>query len=160
MTKYSGSKRWALAFALWLELIGHESQLWERFGSHFSHHIPSMNFDRYLGDADVRRDLLIEAPPNHEGHNFALSSRQRVEPLSQSEQRLIILASRAILGEARLNRIEQILISKWLRQKFNRPSLHGLDGHRNIAMRRDEDYGQRDLRHDELTLKIEAALPG
>jgi hypothetical protein len=34
---------------------------------------------------------------------------------------------------------EQILVDEWLGQKLDRPSFHGLHGHRDVAVAREED---------------------
>jgi len=52
--------------------------------------------------------------------------------LSQFSSVSLLLADDTISSERSLNRIEQILVPKWLCQKLNRARLHGPDGHRNV----------------------------
>jgi hypothetical protein len=55
------------------------------------------------------------------------------------------LTSRPVEFERELNRIEHILIAKWFRQKLNRPRLHSLHGHRDVAVASHEDDRNLDV---------------
>src|SRR5262249_30430609 len=57
-----------------------------------------------------------------------------------------------------MDRIDEILIAKRLRQKLNSPSLHCTHRHRNIAVRRYENHRQPDIHADQFSLKIQPAL--
>src|SRR5579859_6929517 len=64
---------------------------------------------------------------------------------------------RAVTLQCLLNRVEEILISERLGQKFHGARFHGPDGHRNVSVRGDEYDGDFDAFLDESPLEIETA---
>src|SRR5437588_12143108 len=55
-----------------------------------------------------------------------------------------------------MDRIQQILVAKWLSQEFDRTGFHGLHRHGNMPMPGDEDDGDPDARVNQLVLKVQA----
>src|SRR5262249_49742060 len=119
-----------------------------------------MDFDRHLADADIAGDLLIETAADNVLHYFALAGRERLEALAHRTKRLFALAPRPIACQAKLNRIQQILIAKWLGQELNRSALHCLHGHRHVTVSRDENDREFDVRCCEVALVIQTAAHG
>ena len=74
-------------------------------------------------------------------------------------QRLFTFSTGTIARKTSLDRIEQVLITERLGEELYGPALHRLHGHRNVAVRRDEDDWQLPVRGGELALKLEAASP-
>src|SRR6516162_602614 len=116
-----------------------------------------MHFYGDFADADVVGDLLVDATSHHQGHYLALAWGKSLEAGPQRGDHLFVLQPRAISREAQLDRVQQVLIAERLRQKFDRSSLYCLDGHRDVAVSRDEDDRNVNVRRRELSLKIETA---
>ena len=104
-------------------------------------------------------DLFAEATSRDLNHDFALPGAERPETLFKAAQRPLILSPSAIAGKAKLDGVEELLITERLGQEFNSAALHRLHRHWNIAMSGDEDYRELRIRPDKLALKIKAALP-
>jgi hypothetical protein len=66
----------------------------------------------------------------------------------------------AIAFQRMLNRIQEILIAKWLGQELNRSGFHRPDRHGDVAMSCNKDDGRVAGRRGQLPLKIETAFPG
>src|ERR1700730_9054855 len=98
-----------------------------------------MDFYGDLADADVVRDLLVEAASHHQGHHLTLTGGERREARPQRGDGLFILQPSAISREAQLNRIQQVLIAERLGQELDRSPLYCPDGHRDVAVSGDED---------------------
>jgi len=71
----------------------------------------------------------------------------------------IILAAGAIASETGVDRVEEILISKRFCEELYGTALHRLYGHRDVAMRRDENDGQLPVHCAKVALKLKAAPP-
>ena len=74
-------------------------------------------------------------------------------------QGLVTLPTGTIASEARLDGIEQILITEWLGKELYGTALHGLDGHRDVGVRGDENDRQLPVRRGKVALKLKAACP-
>src|ERR1041385_1494170 len=98
------------------------------------------------------RDLLVEHSLDDEGKHFRLAWRQRLITTAQVRAVCLLRTREPIAIERLLNRIEQILIAKRLRQKLYRTGFHRAYGHRNIAMPGDEDDGKVNVCLAELAL--------
>ena len=59
-----------------------------------------------------------------------------------------------------LKDIQQLLITERFSQELNRAKFHGLNRHRYIRIRGDEDDWDLNARLDQLVLEIQAAHPG
>src|SRR5262249_4122444 len=143
-----------------LQLFRHAREIEHGRGLHLAHHLAAVGLHRDLTDADVAGNLLVEATLQDLGHYFALAGGQRLEALPQRGQCLFTLSPRAITFKAELDRVEQVLIPDWLGQELDRSSLHGLDRHRDVGVRGDEDDRQIDVRRAELALEVETASSG
>ena len=100
-----------------------------------------MHFHRGFGDADIVGNLFVEATSRNQDHDFPLARAERVETLPELTQGLVALATGTIASQAGLNSLEKILITERLCEELYGTALHRLYGHRNVAMRRDEDIG-------------------
>jgi hypothetical protein len=81
------------------------------------------------------------------------------ETLPEIGQSLFIVAPSTIPREAELNGVEEVLITRGLRQELNGATLHRLHRHRDVAVRRNEDDTEFPVCRGELALKIKTALP-
>ena len=119
-----------------------------------------MDLHRDLTDPEVERDLLVQAPARHFLHDLALARGQRAEAtcLSPGDTGHSTLGDVALDSE--LDRVQHRLASHRLRQEIDRPCLHCLDGHGNIAMAADEDDGLRIATRGQLALEIQSAQAG
>src|SRR6266481_3430041 len=113
-----------------------------------------------LADADVVRDLLVEAASHHQGHHLTLPGSESLEARPQRGDRLFVLQPRAISREAELNRVQQVLVAERLGQELDRSSLYRLHGHRDVAVSGDEDDRNVNVRRRQLSLKIETTSAG
>src|SRR5262245_6912372 len=143
-----------------IELFRHAREIEHRGGFHLAHDLASVRFHRNLTDTDVAGNLLVEPPLQDPGHHFALTGSQRLETFPQRAQSPFSLASRAIAFEAEVDRVQQVLVPDRLGQELDRPSLHGLNRHGNVAIRGNENDRHINVRRRELSLEIETALPG
>src|ERR1700730_15127216 len=118
-----------------------------------------MHFHGGFGNADIARNLLAKAAVRDLNHDLALPGAQRLEASPEGGQSLLILPPSAITSEAKLNGVEELLITERLRKELDRTTLHRLPRHRDVAVPRDEDDWEFPVRRGELALKIKTALP-
>src|SRR5208283_4115051 len=98
-----------------------------------------MHFDGGFAGTEFRRNLLVEHPGNDQVHHLAFPNASCVVSLSEFSRVSLLFADDAIPSERSLNRIEQILLPEWFREKLNRARLHRLDRHRNVCMCGEKD---------------------
>src|SRR5262245_33469347 len=86
-----------------------------------------------------------------------LQNRLQGSALAHDLSEIEVFHTRHLVRNGLLNRIQQILIVEWLGKEFNRSSLHGADGHRDVSVTSDEN--DRDLRFggSEFPLEVEPA---
>ena len=118
-----------------------------------------MHLHRRFSDADVVRNLFVEAPGGGPDHDLALPWAERVEAFPECSQGLVPLPSGTIAREPGHDRIEEILIAERFCQELDGASLHRPHSHRNVAVRSDEDHWKVSVRRGKLTLEIEATSP-
>ena len=82
-----------------------------------------------------------------------------LETLFERTQGLVTLPTGTIASEAGLDSIEEVLITEWLREELDGTALHRLHGHRDVAVRGDEDDRELPVRRGKLALKLKAASP-
>src|ERR1700744_262582 len=63
-----------------LKLIGHAHQFGQRTSAHFAYHLASMNLHRYLADAHVAGDLLVQTARGDKAQHLAFARRQALQP--------------------------------------------------------------------------------
>ena len=102
----------------------------------------AVNLDGSLCPAQLGRDLLVEEASDDEDEHFALPWRQRFKPLSQARELLGLVPGLFFSPDALPDGIEQRMIGKRLLKKFQRSTLHGTDGHRNVPPASNEDNGK------------------
>src|ERR1700722_20583677 len=98
-----------------------------------------MNLDRDLAGTQFTRDLLVEQPGDHQPHHFTLTRGQSTRPLAQLSSYRPLPPCRAVALERFLDRIQQILIAKWLGEELQRAGFHRTHRHRDVAIASDED---------------------
>ena len=106
-----------------------------------------ITWDQFEQNVQRLRDnaLLVHEARRDQGHYFPFARAEAFEIRTQLRVRPIGLTSRPVEFERELNRIEHILIAKWFRQKLNRPRLHSLHGHRDVAVASHEDDRNLDV---------------
>ena len=121
---------------------------------HLSHHLAAVNLYSDLADAKVSGDLLVEATRYDHGHHLALTWGESIIARPEGRNGFFIFEPNAIPIQAKLDRVQEVLIPEWLGEEFYRSALHGLDRHWNIAVAGDEDDWQLNLRLRKLSLEI------
>src|SRR6202162_5226681 len=119
-----------------------------------------MHFDGGFAGTEFRRNLLVKQPGNDEAHHLAFPNAQCVVSLSEFSSVSLLFADDAISSERSLNRIEQILLPEWFREKLNSARLHGLDRHRNVGMCCEKDDWNAYFPSFQFVLKLQAANAG
>src|SRR4029453_7117865 len=142
-----------------LKHIGHSAEFGKRTGLHLPHQVGAMHFHRGFGDADIVGNLFVEATSRDQDHDFPLAGAERVETLPELTQSPIALATGTIASEAGFDSLEEVLITERLCEELYGTPLHRLYGHRNVAVRRDEDDRQLPVRRGKVALKLKTASP-
>jgi len=140
-----------------LENIRHSAELRKRTGLHLPHKMRAMYLHRRFADADIVGNLFVQATGRDLNHNLTFAGAERFETLPERTQGPITLALGTIASEARLDGIEEVLIAERFCQELYGAALHCLDGHRDVAMRCDEDDRHVPVRRREVALKLKAA---
>ena len=112
-----------------------------------------MHFHREFGDADIVGNLFVEATSRDQDHDFALARAERVETLPERTQGPITLPTGTIASEAGLDSVEEVLITERFCEELYGTALHRLHGHRDVAMRCDEDDRHLPVRRGKVALK-------
>src|ERR1700733_8793441 len=99
----------------------------------------ALNLHGTFRGSKLVRDLLVEHARDNHGNHLALARSQRVEAPFEDHYFLFLFTSGAISLQCDTNSIQQILITEWLGEEFNRPSLHGANTHRDVAMAGEKD---------------------
>src|SRR5580658_3496193 len=81
------------------KLIRHSHEIGERARLHLSHQVYSMDLDRDLADAEIRRDAFIAHPRAHERHDLPLSGGQGLVEFPQLGGRRRFAAPLSVRGE-------------------------------------------------------------
>ena len=121
--------------------------------------IGAMHLHRRFGDADIAGNLFVEATGRDLDHDLALAGAERVETLPERTQGLITLPTGTIASEAGLDSIEEVLITERLCEELYGTALHRLHGHRDVAVRCDEDDRDLPVRRGKVALKLKTASP-
>lgn len=109
---------------------------------HFAHHIAATHLDGNFADPEFACDLLVEQALYDKSRHVLFTGGECRPTLLQPCSRLLNGASTTIDLEAVMDGIEQILIAKRLREELDRPVLHCLDPHADIAVAGDYDCRQ------------------
>src|SRR5271167_3719130 len=102
-----------------LELVDHSAELGKRTGVHLPHRPATVDLHRGFGDADIAGNLFAEATARDLNHDLALPGTKRREALPKGGQSHFILSPSTITRKAKLNRVEQLLITERLRQEVD-----------------------------------------
>src|SRR5215471_6912572 len=116
-----------------------------------------MHLDGNFADADFSRYLLVHLTRCHQSYNVTLTLRKGFETGSRVGHRSCAIALYAVALERNPNCIQEILLTNWLREKFDGPGLHRPDRHGDIAVPGDKHDGNSDLQLDEFILNIKPA---
>src|SRR6267142_2615710 len=115
-----------------------------------------MNFDRYLTQAQLTRDLLVHLACGHQCHHLALARGQRSVTIDDGDRLLLTGALQPVAVDGSGHRVDHVLVAERLWQEIDRTGLHGSDRHRNVAVSRHQDYRQAYSEPDEFLLEVEA----
>jgi hypothetical protein len=115
-----------------------------------------MSLDRGLAGVELCRDLFVQQTGHDECHDLTLTLRQRFVPPSQLGQTCPLLSCSAVTLNPLLNSIEELLVTKRLREKVHRARLQRLHRHWNVPMSADEHDGDWSIGLGKLVLKVEA----
>jgi hypothetical protein len=77
-----------------------------------------MHLQGLFGDANVVGNLLVEAAGSGLDHDLTFARAQRFKTLPECFESVVALPRSAITRETHLDRFEEILIAKRLRQEF------------------------------------------
>jgi len=155
---FFGTNRVRLVLVGGLQLLRHQDKVGESFSAHLAHHRASMSLDRDLAEADRCGNLLVELACDDEIHDFALAHAQAVVARAELVACLFAAAMGAVTFQPPEYRIQQFLLVEWFGHELDGTALHGTDGHGNIAMPSDEDYGKMHALVGEAALEVQAAL--
>src|SRR5262249_43629632 len=106
---------------------------------HLPHAAAAMDLDRHLPCSQLRGALLVELPRHDEGHDLALTRRERGVAILQRRQLVLPLPGDLVALERLVDGIEQVLVVERLGEELDRAGLHGLHGRRDVAVAGDED---------------------
>ena len=118
-----------------------------------------MHLHRRFGDADIVSNLFVEATGRDLDHDLPLAGAERFETLPEPIQGPITLPTGTIASEAGLDGVEEVLITERFCEELYGTALHRLHGHRDVAMRCDEDDRHLPVRRGKVALKLKAASP-
>src|SRR5580700_1971332 len=118
-----------------------------------------MHLHRGFGDADIVRNLFVEATRHHMEHDLPLAGAKGVETLPEHSQYPFTLLSGTVASEAGLNSVKQVLITEWLCEELYGAALHRLHGHWHVGMRCNEDDRHLPARSGKVALKLKTASP-
>src|SRR5262249_4675184 len=125
----------------WCQLkdIRHSTELGKRTSLHLPHQVGAMHLHCRFSDANIVRDLLIEAACRNLDHDLTLAGAERRETLLKPSQCLVALPVSTIARKASFYSVKEFLITEWFCEKLNCTALHRLHGHRDVGVRCNED---------------------
>jgi hypothetical protein len=88
---------------------------------------------------------------------IALARGKQLESIPELIKGLSAFSAGAIARKTVLDGVQKVLIAERLRQELDGARLHRLHGHRNIAVRRDEDDRELPIGRTNLALELDAA---
>jgi hypothetical protein len=97
-----------------------------------------MSLHRGLAGVELRRDLFVQQTGHDECHDLTFALRQGSVPPSQLGQICPPMPRSAVTVNRLLNSVEELLVTKRLREKVHRTGLQRLHRHWNVAMSSDE----------------------
>src|SRR6516164_6320116 len=119
-----------------------------------------MHLDGDLADPKLSRNLLVHQPRCYQAEYFLFTGCQCIETSTRLKNGPFFYTTVTVALECELNRIEKVLFAEWFGQKFDRASLHGSYGHRDIAVSANENDRQMSIRLCKFCLKVEPVDPG
>ena len=135
-------------------------QVSEAGRAHSFHNAMPVNLDRVFAEPQLGGGLLIEPAGDDAGHDLALPRRELRHPAAYFAHFGPSHPGGGIALQRLPDGVQQILVTEGFGQKVDCALFHGLDGHRDIAMRRNEDYGDLPLRADQLALQVKPTQAG
>ena len=148
--KSSGKSGEVRLFLRQLENVRHSTEFWKRTGLHLPHQIGSMHLHRRFSDTHIVGHLFVESAGRGLDHDLALTGAKRVETFPEHSQRLFALLTGTIASQTSFDCIEKVLITERFREELYGPPFHCLHGHRDVAVRCDEDDWQLPVRGGKL----------
>src|SRR5690606_15130353 len=127
---------------------------------HLAHGVAAMELHCHLADAKVEGNLLVETPACHLAEDLPFSRGEGGKALDDPTSHLSLNALRHIPGNAGTNRVQKGLVANWLGEEVDGTGLHGLHGHGNVAMAREEDHWFSIPAPGQLLLQVQSARAG
>src|SRR5258708_28801547 len=93
-----------------------------------------MNRERGLADAERRGRLFVEQPAGHKWKDFALTGCQPGHPPLKGRQLDTFDTSVTIPRDGGVDRVQQLRLTEWFRQKVDGARLERPDGARHVGM--------------------------
>src|SRR5579862_948448 len=98
-----------------------------------------MRLDRDFADSELGGHLFVEHPRDYQGHHFLFPLGQRCEVVALLLQQTLTAQRFATSLDCLVDRNQENVIRKWLRQELHCPSFHRFHRHRYITVSSDED---------------------
>src|SRR5215813_8962227 len=121
------------------ELRCHVDQISKRGRFHLPHHATPMRFYRYLADAKLKTDLLVQSTHDDQSHYVLLAPAERLIPFTQFPNSFLAIECSATALDRLMYRAQQNFVAERLCQKFDGTSLHRSDSRRHVAIACDEN---------------------
>lgn len=115
-----------------------------------------MGLDGCFAGSDRIGYLFVQETRNDPRKQFSFTRCQRFKALPQLCNFGFLCTSGKVSLQPLLNCIEQLLVTEWLGEEFNRSRLHSPHGHGNVAMGTDENDGNVNVGFSQFALKIKS----
>src|SRR5579862_1222580 len=119
-----------------------------------------MNLDGALTEAEFGGGDFIGFAAANQRQYFPLARRERVTPRADASALAELDAVLAVRFQRPLHPVDEVLIAERLLQEVERTLLHGLHGHRDVAVPGDEDHRNDRAAQIQLLLQLETAHTG
>src|ERR1700739_3468206 len=116
------------------DLFDHFYQFGERCSLHLLHSPAALGLYGAFRGSEFSSDLFVEHSRNDHGNHFLLARGQRVEALPKVRHFLVVFAPGTVPIKCHANSIQEILVAKWLRKKFDCSGFHSTNAHGNVAV--------------------------
>src|SRR5580692_7306298 len=117
-----------------LELFDHSYQVDEGFRAHLLHCAAALDFHCTFRGSELSCNLFVEHARDKHGDYLLLAGGQRVEAPLEVCNLYLLFTPHTISLQCYSNSVQQILVTKWLGEEFDRPGLHGANTHGNITV--------------------------
>jgi hypothetical protein len=95
--------------------------------THLFHELATVDFDRCLASSNFGRYLFVEPTGDNQMQDLPFARCQGFKTFPQNGNFCLSLAAFAVLFQADVNGVQQVLITERLGQEFDGPRFHGAD---------------------------------